>query len=52
MLETYQTILLLMIEGAIKPLRDDIVELSTTNVDVKTGGSWVGGPELCVKGGW
>ena len=28
MLETYQTILLLMIEGAIKPCRDDTEELS------------------------
>ena len=24
----------------------------STNVGVKTGGSRVGGPELCVKGGW
>ena len=24
----------------------------STNVGVKTGGSWVGGPEMCVQGRW
>ena len=41
---------LLTIEGAIKPFSDSTEELSieSTNVGVKTSGSRVGSPELCV----